>query len=123
MNKALLQVQQEIEECGYKTYIVTGIAEEIVAFKYSVKSGRYQGQCVDVGLSLQEVNYPEYPPHWIHVTPKIEDKSGPPGKEFVDADGRVWVGFSRPPTDFWDKAATKHMRVYLDHLARFWRNV
>lgn len=122
MNEALLQVQREIEECGYKTYVVSGTDEEIVAFKYEVPSGRYKGQWVHVGLSMQEVNYPEYPPHWIHVTPKIEDRRGSPGREFTDSEGRVWVGFSRPPSDFWDNAATKHMRVYLEHLVRFWRH-
>ena len=123
MNEALLQVEREIEECGYKTYMVRGAQEEIVAFKYAVLSGRYKGRCMDVGLSMQEVNYPEYPPHWIHVTPRIEDRRGPPGKEFTDSGGRVWVSFSRPPSDFWDTTATKHMSVYLrDHLARFWKH-
>ena len=72
---------------------------------------------------MQEINYPEYPPHWIHVTPKIEDKRGLPGKEYTDADGRPWVAFSRPPSDFWDNAPTKHMSVYVgEHLRRFWRH-
>ena len=123
MNEAMRRIRKEIEECGFNTYMVEGAHEDIVAFKYTVPTGRYQGEHVDVGLSLQEVNYPEYPPHWILVTPKIEDRRGSPGKEFTDSDGRVWVGFSRPPADFWDACATKHMSVYLkDHLVRFWRH-
>ena len=122
MNEGLKQVKRELEECGLSPYVVDGVADEIVAFKYKVPTGRYRGKCVDIGLSMQEVNYPEYPPHWIHVTPKIEDRRGSPGREFTDSLGRLWVGFSRPPADFWDRAPTKHMSIYLrDHLRRFWR--
>ena len=124
MNKALQQVQQELHECGLVTYIVEGVNDEIIAFPYEVPTGRYRGKRVDIGLSMQEANYPEYPPHWIHVTPKVEDRSGHPGKEYTDSSGRPWVAFSRPPSDFWDCAPTKHMSVYLqEHLRRFWRNV
>lgn len=123
MNDALLQVQQELQECGLATYIVEGVNDDIVAFSYEVPTGRYRGKSVDIGLSLQEVNYPEYPPHWIHVTPTIEDKMGRPGKQYTDSSGRLWVAFSRPPSDFWDRAPTKHMSVYLgEHLRRFWRS-
>ena len=122
MNEALQQVKQELEECGLSTYLVPGVAEDIIAFKYTVPTGRYRGKCVDIGLSMQEANYPEYPPHWIHITPMIEDRRGRHGKEYQDSAGRHWGAFSRPPSDFWDTAPTKHMSVYLqDHLRRFWR--
>ena len=122
MNAALQQVRNELEECALATYIVEGVPDQIVAFTYKVPTGRYRGQTVDVGLSMQEVNYPEYPPHWIHVTPRVEDKHGAPGRGFIDSSGRAWVSFSRPPSDFWDNTPTKHMSVYLrDHLRRFWR--
>ena len=123
MNDALQQVQQELTECGYATYVVEGVKDEIIAFPYEVSSGRYRGKKVEIGLSMQEVNYPEYPPHWIHITPTIEDQRGHPGKQYTDSRGRQWVAFSRPPSDFWDRSPTKHMSVYLqEHLRRFWRN-
>ena len=122
MNEGLQQVQRELEECGFRTYIVEGVNDEIVAFTYLVPKGRYKGKKVDIGFSMQEVQYPEFAPHWIHVTPPIEDRRGLPGKQFKDAMGRDWVAFSRPPADFWDNTPTKHMSVYLrDHLRRFWR--
>ena len=122
MNSGLQQVRTEVEECGYDTYVVAGVPDEIIAFSYTVPTGRYLGRIVDVGFSMQETNYPEYPPHWIHVTPKIEDRRGRAGKEYRDAGGRRWVAFSRPPSDFWDNAPTKHMSVYInEHLRRFWR--
>ena len=122
MNDALVQIKQELEECGFTTYVVEGVSDDIVAFKYTVPTGRYRGKVVDIGLSMQELNYPEFAPHWIHITPPIEDSRGHPGKQFSDSDGRQWVAFSRPPSDFWDNAPTKHMLVYLgEHLRRFWR--
>ena len=123
MNDALRQVQDELEECGLSTYLVEGVPAEIVAFEYTVPTGRYRGKVVDLGLSMQELNYPEYPPHWIHVTPPIEDRRGAPGKHFTDLKGRLWVAFSRPPSDFWDNSPTRHMSLYLsDHVRRFWRH-
>ena len=123
MNSGLQQVRTELEECGFETYVVPGVPDEIIAFSYTVLTGRYKGKVVDVGLSMQETNYPEYPPHWIHITPKIEDSRGRAGKEYTDSSGRDWVAFSRPPADFWDNAPTKHMAVYVDeHIRRFWRH-
>ena len=123
MNSALRQVQEELEECDLTTYLVEGAPDEIVAFSYNVPTGRYRGTTVDVGFSMQELNYPEFAPHWIHVTPEIEDRAGAPGRRFNDSRGRQWVGFSRPPSDFWDNAPTKHMSIFLrEHLRRFWRN-
>ena len=123
MNDALRQIKKELEECGFTTYNVEGVSDDIVAFQYKVPTGRYSGRVVDVGLSMQELDYPEHPPHWIHVTPPIEDSRGRPGKQFSDSNGRPWVAFSRPPADFWDNAPTKHMLVYLhEHLRRFWRH-
>lgn len=122
MSEGLQKVRSELEECGYETYLVEGAGDEVVAFKYKVPTGRYRGKEVDIGLGMQETNYPEYPPHWIHVMPALESKIGRPGKAFKDAEGRAWVAFSCPPADFWDNAPTKHMSVYLrDHLRRFWR--
>ena len=122
MNAALLKIRAELEECGLTTYILSGVQDKIVAFSYDVRAGRYRGKTFQVGLSMQELDYPEYPPHWIHISPKIEDRQGAPGREFTDSEGRFWVSFSRPPSDFWDYAPTKHMSVYLrDHLRRFWR--
>lgn len=123
MNSALRQVKLELEECGLTTYLIEGIPDDVVAFEYTVTTGRYRGEQVHIGLSMQELNYPEYPPHWIHVTPRVEDSRGPPGRTFTDSQGREWVGFSRPPSDFWDSAPTRHMSLYLrEHLRRFWRH-
>ena len=122
MTTAIEIVQQELKKCGYDTFKIEGVSEEIIAFPYTPKNGRYAGREFCVGLSFQEVDYPEYAPHWIHVSPEIEEKHGPAGKRYQDSIGRIWVAFSRPPSDFWDDLPQKNMLNYVNlHLSRFWR--
>ena len=122
MNDALQQIQQELRACGFETYLVEGSPEAVIAFPYIPQRGRYAGQQFNVGLSFQEVDYPEYAPHWIHVSPAIEERHGPPGRQYKDKQGRKWVAFSRPPADFWDHLPSKNMENYVNlHLRRFWR--
>ena len=116
------KIRLELDEFGLDTYLVDGIDTEVIAFPYVPRSGRYAGRRFDVGLSLQEADYPEFAPHWIHVTPVIEEKHGTPGMKYDDARGRSWVAFSRPPADIWDNLPRKNMSNYLAlHLGRFWR--
>lgn len=122
MNAALEQIRQELDECGLDTYIVEGAPAETVAFSYVPRKGRYASRPFDVGLSFQEADYPEFAPHWIHVTPAIEERHGAPGMDYCDARGRRWVAFSRPPADIWDYLQKRNMANYLAlHLSRFWR--
>ena len=124
MNAALCKIRDELDQCGLQTYVVEVAKFEVVAFPYVPSKGRYAGRTFDVGLSLQEADYPEFAPHWIHVTPAIEEKHGRPGRTYDDASGRRWVAFSRPPSDFWDNLPRheKTMATYLAlHIRRFWR--
>ena len=115
MNAALLKIRDELDQCDLQTYVVEGAKTEVVAFPYVPPKGRYAGRTFDVGLSLQEADYPEFAPHWIHVTPAIEEKHGRPGMTYDDASGRSWIAFSRPPADFWDNLPRheKNMATYL----------
>ena len=122
MNAALQKIRRELTECGLDTYVVDGAPVETVAFPYVPHKGRYARRPFDVGLSFQEADYPEFAPHWIHVTPAIEEQHGPPGMDYRDARGRRWVAFSRPPADLWDNLPQRNMANYLAlHLRRFWR--
>ena len=124
MNAALCKIRAELNQCDLETYVVEGIGTEVVAFPYVPPKGRFAGRPFHVGLSLQEADYPEFAPHWIHVTPAIDEKHGPPGMTYDDASGRHWVAFSRPPADFWDNLPRdeKNMGTFLSlHLRRFWR--
>ena len=93
-----------------------------MSFDYIIEIGRLQGRQVTVGVSFQESNYPEYPPHWVHVTPPLDDGKG--GREYSDKSGRPWLAMSRPPGEIWDRLRTKHMDFYIrEHLRRIWKDV
>ena len=122
MNAALEKIQRELEALGFETYGVEGAPVEVVAFPYKPQKGRYLDDEFQVGLSFHEGDYPEFAPHWIHVTPPITEQHGDPGMNYVDIIGRQWVAFSRPPADFWDQLPEKNMANYVTlHLRRFWR--
>ena len=79
---------------------------------------------VTVGLSFQEEGYPEYPPHWIHVTPPLRDGRGSTEEPYTDQQGRAWLAMSRPPGEVWDRLPTKHMTAFMnEHLRKIWKDI
>lgn len=77
-----------------------------------------------VGVSFQEEGYPEYPPHWIHVTPPLDDERGGSVENHTDDQGRAWLAMSRPPAEVWDRLPTKHMSAFIsEHLRKIWADV
>ena len=116
-------MQRELESLGYQTSVFESGQGKVVAFDYVIETGSYKGQQVTIGLSFQEEGYPEYPPHWVHVTPPIDDEKGGSTQEYTDADGRTWLAMSRPPGEMWDRLPTKHMHTYIsEHLRRIWKD-
>ena len=123
---SIRKIQAELEDLGYKTRVFTaGARGTVVCFEYIVEVGSRQGDTVVLGFSMDDVGlYPEYPPHWIHVSPPINDKRGGAFHNYVDSDGNEWVTMSRPPGSVWDELPTKHMKVFLtEHVRRFWANI
>ena len=95
-----------------------------MSFDYEIETGSHMGTTVVIGVSFQEADYPNYPPHWIHVTPPIDDGRGGAVETYSDEQGRVWLAMSRPPGDLWDQLPTKHMRAFVrEHLRRIWKDV
>lgn len=93
-----------------------------VAIEYKIPTGKHRGEKVLLGFSFgsEEESYPEYPPHWIHISPRYSDGLGGTIEEHTDENGRPWLTLSRPPQDIWDTLPTKHMSVYLElHITRF----
>ena len=118
------RVQAELEGLGYKTTVRTTSQGPTVIFPYTIEAGSHAGERVQVGMSFQDSGYPEYPPHWIHVSPPINDNMGGSTAPYTDENGHHWLAMSRPPGDIWDKLPTKHMLPYIEeHLRRIWRNV
>lgn len=124
MNDTIGRVQAELGDLGYQTSTRESSQGMVVEFDYCVESGTRKGQKFRIGLSFQESGYPEYPPHWIHVSPPVRDTLGGVVQEYESDDGRKWIALSRPPSDIWDELPEKNMKSYLEgHLRRFWRQV
>lgn len=118
------RVRAELEALGRKTFEFNSAQGSVVCFDYVIETGSYKGEPVKIGVSFQESGYPEYPPHWVHISPPIDDKKGGAVERYTDAEGRQWLAMSRPPGDIWDKLPTKHMDVYIrEHLRRIWKDV
>lgn len=118
------KVSAELKALGCQPYEFDRPSGRVVAFPYEIEVGSHKGEKVHLGLSFEgNDGYPEYPPHWIHVSPPINDGKGG-AVETYKQDGREWLAMSRPPGDIWDSMPTKHMWAYLsDHVRRIWSDV
>ena len=123
MPSSVSRVRSELKGLGHSVFEHDWNGSRVVAFSYQMESGTHRGEDVLVGVSFQEEGYPEYPPHWIHITPPIDDQKGGAKCGYVE-NGREWLAMSRPPGDIWDQLPTKHMSAYItEHLRRIWRDV
>ena len=125
MSDSIDQIKAELESLGYETCLFDSSQGKVVSFSpYIIEAGSHEGKPFKVGISMHGNKlYPEYPPHWIHVSPPINDGRGGSSVRY-SANGREWIALSRPPGDIWDQLPTKHMSTYLtEHLRRFWNNI
>ena len=124
MSNSVDRVQRELESLDYSTTIFQSQVGTVISFDYKIETGSHKDTQVRIGVSFQEEGYPEYPPHWIHVTPPIYDGRGGATQNYNDAQGRAWLAMSRPPGDLWDRLPTKHMYAYItEHLRRIWKDI
>lgn len=118
------RVRSELEGSGYKTRVFESPQGTTVAFEYTLESGSLKGTTVWVGVSAPDGEYPEYPPHWLHVSPPINDQKGGSCNLYQDSESNEWLAMSRPPSDFWDRLPTKHMGAYIaQHVRRIWKDI
>ena len=123
------RIHQELAALGFEPTVVEGETivgqQRVVAFPYDVPVGRFRGKQYVVGLSTQceAVGYPEVPPHWIFISPPIEDTHDGANHGITTFGGREWVALSRPPGAFWDRVGDKGMRAYLEHLNKVWHQI
>ncbi len=120
----LERIESELKGLGYSPFYIETPQGRAIAINYKINIGKYKGRKALFGFSFQEEGYPEYPPHWIHISPPYNDQRGGtvqpynyPDNQGVD---QKWLALSRPPQDFWDQLPTKHIKHYLDfHISRF----
>lgn len=122
MDQNIAQMQAELEEAGYETRLLQTPHGQAVTFEYRMENGSHTGEIVRIGISGPEGPYPEYPPHWVHISPPIGD--GKSAHAQYQVEGQNWLPLSRPPKDFWDQRKERNMAVYIsDHLRRLWKDV
>lgn len=121
---ALEKIESELKGLGYSPFYIDTPQGKAVIVAYHVLTGKYKGKQIFLGFSFQEERYPEYPPHWIHISPPYDDQKGGTTQTYIHLDNkgekRNWLALSRPPKDFWDELPTKHIKHYLYyHIPRF----
>ena len=115
------KIQAELDGLGLQTRVhMTEPLGPVVWFEYDVEVGSREGERIMLGLSMYRAGlYPEYPPHWIHLSPPINDNRGGAVHNYVDSDGHEWIALSRPPGRMWDDLPTKHIGLFLtEHVRR-----
>ena len=125
MSDSVHRITAELQSIGYQPSVFDSPHGTVICFSYTVDAGSHHGKRYTLGFSLQGAeHYPEYPPHWIHVSPPLDDGKGGVVQTYRDPNNNEWAALSRPPTDLWDRLPTKHMRAYMDeHVRRFWANI
>lgn len=125
MSDSFDQIFRELKALGREPTSFDSPQGRVAAFNYRIEVGRHRGKTVTLGVSLQGAEqYPEYPPHWLHLTPPIDDLKGGAIVRYTDDEGRQWIAMSRPPGPLWDRLPTKHMSTFLsEHVRRFWKNI
>ena len=120
-------ITRELRGLGFAADVlhVPGLGGDRAAvFDYPVDTGRHKGRTFRVGVSFQEAEYPEYPPHFVWVA--ALSSPALPAHSSGRHDGVDWCAFSVPPSDFWDRlpAADKNMKTYMTrHMRRFWNQL
>ena len=113
------KIKAELETLGYCPTIETMCGRETIVIDYVIDVGSHLGEKVRLGFSFQEASYPEYPPHWIHISPPYFDQERG-SEEHTTANGGEWRALSRPPGGLWDDLSTKHMKSYMElHVRSF----
>ena len=118
------RIRAELEALGYATTVHSCHRGAVIDFDYVVESGQYKGCTFRLGIGTGDTPdgaYPEFPPHWLHLHPPIENVGGGAIEPYDDDRGRKWIALSRPPDGLWDNLPTKGMELYIkEHVRRFW---
>ena len=124
MDDNVQRIYDELLDIGRRPTVAETSKGQVVTFPYRIPSGTRKGEQVTIGISRPDGQYPEYPPHWVHISPPISDGRGGAIESYTDANGQHWLAMSRPPQDIWDRMANKNMGAFItEHLARIWKDV
>ena len=71
MSKDVQKIRADLQDLGYDTEGRNSGQGMVVEFDYKVETGTNRGDVFRIGISMHKGVYPEYPPHWIHVSPPV----------------------------------------------------
>ena len=126
---SLEKIENELKKLGYNPFYMDNTPQgRAIVINYKIPTGKYEGEKVLMGFSFQEDGYPEYPPHWIHISPAYNDDLGGTVQSYSHSDNqgieRQWLALSRTPQDFWDTLPEKTIKHYLYlHIYRFCKDL
>ena len=122
--KSVDRLEEELRALGYCTRRHASRKGEVVSIAYLVEVGAKRGEECRVGFSMGHEGYPDYPPHWLHVCPPVNDNVGGVVVDY-SVDGVTWTYLSRPPgDDVWEDPRNRSAKTLLnDTVRRFWENV
>ena len=88
-----------------------------------VRWGKYACSEQHVGWSFPDNNqpFPEYAPHWFHISGDFDDGKGGSRETDHDETGKLWVGWSRPVGPAWIGPYRTPKNLYRSTVARFWK--
>lgn len=124
MSESANRIEEELRALGYCTSRHQSDKGEVVSIPYVVEVGPKRNQKHQVGFSMDQDGYPDYPPHWLHICPPVDDNAGGAVAQY-SVEGTAWMYLSRPPgDDVWEDPQNRSVKTLLNHtVRRFWENL
>lgn len=124
MSAAVDRIITDLTELGLEPELCNRLNEQVIVFRYTIKEGQHAGASLPVGIGMEGVDFPECPPHWVHVPREYSDGRNDASDKPYEVDGQAWLAMSRPPYDgLWEKLPCKTIEAYISlHLDRLWRS-
>ena len=124
MSKSVDLFEEELRALGHCTSRHASPKGDVVSIPYVVDVGAKREHQYRVGFSMDQDGYPDYPPHWLHVCPPVNDNAGGTVADYT-VDGVTWTFLSRPPgDDVWEDPRNRTAKTLLNHtVRRFWENL
>lgn len=126
MTPSLQRIADELRLLRYTTDVFEHGRGPVIRFDYRVETGMHDGKTIRMGVCMWDVTgeYPEFAPHWLHVSPPVDDGLGGASVRYQDHQGHEWLAMSRPVGPSWDDLPEKNMAQYLkEHARLFWAGV
>ena len=105
--------------------ICTWRNRRVLRARVRINVGEYARSIQGVGWSFPDDTqpFPEYAPHWFHVTGNYDDGKGGACEKDYDENGQLWLAWSRPIGPSWVDPYRTPKKLLRSTVARFWKSV